>query len=368
MRVFERRECTERLGAGIQVSPNGASVLAELGLKQEIREFGTKLSQVRLHDRGKDREFAAFSPWNPALVESPYLLMHRKDLIDALRRAACRSGVGLQFGSRIEDVTSDGRRAKAYLRNGTKISANFLVGADGIHSVTARHLAGRELQFGETLCVWRATSSDGDCKSTMPMGVVRLELGPDRHLVIYAVRNGKFLNAVALVGHDGDHNIVGNRKWSIEEMLSALPGTSPFATRLLRQCQRTRCYNLPQREIAPVWSRGKVGLIGDALHPMLPTLGQGANAGFEDAWTLAILLDRFDTVEGALTAFRSLRLRRIRRLVRMSKLQARSLHLAKPIMILMRRTGLRLASRMAPGLLQWRLNWIYAARASDHAN
>ena len=352
--VLEQAEAITEAGAGIQVSPNGFAVLRALGLAQEACDLSTKASGVCLYDYQR-------GPVLPLdMAGGQYRLFHRADLIDLLHWAARRAGVRVLLLQKVREVVP-GSEPLVRLASGAELCADLVVGADGLHSVLRQALNGDEEPFFTGQVAWRAVIDN----PTERRDDVTLHMAPHRHLVTYPLRQGRQLNIVAVqeraawVGEDW------RQQDDPEAVRAAFADFAPDVRALLDRIETVHLWGLFRHRIAPVWHREGVALLGDALHPTLPFLAQGANMALEDGWVLAEALGRAEAIEPGLAEYRARREARVARVVRAASGNARKYHLAFPPLRWAARTGLRMAGRVAPGMMLRSFDWLYGVDVTE---
>ena len=347
--VLEQADAIREVGAGVQVSPNGASVLRALGLALP----GLRADAVELRDGLTGGlvtrlEVARLRP------DQAYHFMHRAELIDLLLQGAREAGVMVRLLSRVVLVNLSGARPVAVLEDGTRHEAALMIGADGLHSQMRAALNGQVAPFFTHQVAWRALiPGDGGA------AVAEVHMAPGRHLVSYPVRGGTLRNIVAVE----ERRQWVEEGWSLRDdpmaMQLAFRGFSARARNWLDQVQDVWLWGLFRHEVARVWQRGlpqgSVAIVGDAAHPMLPFLAQGASMALEDAWVLAASL-----AEGGagLAGYQAARAGRCARVMAAATANARAYHLggmARGVA----HFGLRVGGRLAPGLALRRYDWLY---------
>jgi salicylate hydroxylase len=328
--LHERAAEFTDIGAGVQITPNGAAVLAALGLNAALDRVAVVAQAVCPVDAVSGRRVARFDL--STLKGQPYRFIHRADLIEVLARACAKSGVDLRLGSAfVPELPHDG----------------LLIGADGLHSALRPILNGPEEPFFTGQVAWRAVvQADSPPEA-------RIWMAPGRHVVTYPLRGG-MLNIVA-VREQTDWAAEG---WSHADdpatLRAVFADTCPELQGLLGQVTETRKWGLFRHEVAGVWHGDGIALLGDAAHPTLPFLAQGANLAIEDAWVLASCLDR----GLGLPAYQVLRRARVIRAVEAANANARNYHLAG-VRRVVAHAGLRAVGAVAPGAFLRRMDWLY---------
>lgn len=355
--VLEQADAIREVGAGLQISPNGACVLRALGLQQQLDAVSTRAEAVQLID-GPTGDPVTRLDLARLRPDQGYHFLHRADLVSLLLKGATEAGVTLRLLSRAVTVDLSGPHPAVTLDTGERIETPFLVGADGLQSRTRAALNGPEQPFFTHQVAWRAVIP---CEPGAAP-VAEVHMGPGRHLVSYPLRGGTLRNIVA---------VEERAKWAEEgwtlrddsmDMRLAFAGFSPRVRAWLDRVEDPWLWGLFRHSVAQTWvkpmGQGGVALMGDAAHPTLPFLAQGASMGLEDAWVLARALASHDTVAAALAAYQMLRKPRTTRIVAAASANARAYHLSGlPRMI--GHAGMRALGRLSPGTMLSRFDWLY---------
>jgi salicylate hydroxylase len=352
--VLEQADAIREVGAGLQISPNGAVVLRALGLQAALDGASIRGQAVSLIDgpTGDEVTRLDLARLRPG---QGYHFLHRADLIDLLLAAAREAGVDLRLLSRVTAVDLSGPRPVVTLEEGRQLEPSLLIGADGLHSRVRAALNGAEQPFFTGQVAWRAVIP-GD-PGAAP--VAEVHMGPGRHLVSYPLRGGALRNIVAVE----ERSRWAEESWTLRDdsmdMRLAFAGFSPRVTGWLEQVQDPWLWGLFRHQVAGSWVSPKgVAILGDAAHPTLPFLAQGASMGLEDAWVLADALTRHDTLAAALAAYQATRKPRTTRIVAAANANARAYHLSGLARII-GHVGLRLLGRLSPGAMLRRFDWLY---------
>jgi salicylate hydroxylase len=366
--VFEQADAVREVGAGLQISPNGARVLAALGLGDQARERGLRAETVALCD-GRDGSSVLRMDLARLRPDEPYRFFHRADLIALLAEGARDAGVQIRLLHQIETVELSGDVPRITTAQGLMSYPSLLIGADGLHSPTRRALNGVETPFFTKQIAWRAViPAEADAAP-----VAEVHMGPGRHLVSYPLRGGQARNIVAVESRER----WTQEGWSLrddpKELRLAFSQFSPRVRGWLDQVQELWLWGLFRHEVARNWYRslpqGAAMILGDAAHPTLPFLAQGACMGLEDGWSLCAALDRglarpvkggwsHAALENALAGWQAQRATRCARIVAAANANARNYHLGG-LSRSVAHIGLRLGGRLAPGLALSRFDWLY---------
>jgi salicylate hydroxylase len=355
--VLEQADRVREVGAGLQISPNGAAVLRALGLQAELDLASLRATAVDLID-GPTGEAVTRLDLERLRPGQGYHFLHRADLIDLLLTGATEAGVTLRLLSRIEGVDLAAPQPCVVLEDGQRIDTPLLIGADGLHSRIRTALNGAEAPFFTHQVAWRAVIP---CEADAAP-VAEVHMGPRRHLVSYPLRGGTMRNIVAVE----ERQKWAEESWSLRDdsldLRLAFEGFSPRVRDWLAQVEDPWLWGLFRHPVAQTWVRpmgqGGIAILGDAAHPTLPFLAQGASMALEDAWVLAHALATRDTVAAALAEYQSLRLPRTTRIVAAANANARAYHLSG-LPRLVGHAGLRLLGRVSPATMLARFDWLY---------
>lgn len=359
--AFDRREILDEVGAGLQLSPNATRAARHLGLLDAIESVATE-SQGVLMRRASDGAAVATIPLGTsarARYGAPFLLVHRADLQRVLADEARRQA-GFQLLTSTTVTESDSTAGTIRARRGSGLfSGSFdgIVRADGLRSGAATS----GTQVGPTfrgMTAWRALVPATDLPAEFREPRSTVWLGPRAHVVHYPVRNATLVNVIAVTEE-------GGRPASAEDLWSALgdqaqlhrqlSGWHPTLRTLVDAAPAWRTWPLFDAA-RPTWSVGRETVVGDAAHPMLPFLAQGASQAFEDAQALReAVAGASGGVADAFQQYARSRVPRTRRIQAASARQGRIYHLAGPASVA-RDLALRV---MGPQKLLARMDWVY---------
>jgi salicylate hydroxylase len=332
--VLEQAEAFAEVGAGLQLAPNATRRLFGLGLERQIREVGFAPQQVDLRDSAGGAVLlttalgaAAEQRWG-----APYLQLHRADLQAVLLRAAQALGVEIRTGAHVAAVEQDDDGVHARLAGGDEIRGAVLIGSDGVHSGV------RSLMFGPTparftgQAAWRGLVPI----ERLPPGTIppraQVWTGQGRHFLHYLVRGGTLVNFVGVV----DGQAWSQESWSElgerSQLAADFPGWPEPVAALIGAVDHCWRWAIHDRPPLPHWSHGRVSLLGDAAHPTVPFLAQGAGMAIEDACALARWLDDATDPIAALAGYEA-----ERRLLRRADERARPCGLGSPSRLALRR-------------------------------
>ena len=359
-RLCEQANSFEALGYGIQVSPNVVRVLRKLGVEKQLDRVSHICCGFELRSFNTDKILAKWQIDN----EIPYYQCRRADLHQLLFDAIQNKG-RIHFSQRLESYEQKENCLHLYLQNQEPITAKVLVAADGVHSVIRRSLFPQYQARYAGYAAYRVILPFQDRYRSL-WGKATVWMGRNHHVVIYPNGNEQnstsWLNLVLVVKDKNWHD----QGWTISADKTAL--AKDFANQsdelnliledMIVSPEACFKWGLFIHQPLPYWSQGKVTLLGDAAHPMLPFQAQGAAMAIEDAYVLAKYLASENDVEKALIKYQQARIERTTAVQRVSRNNADIFH-ATGIKALIRDLGLGLVSATIPNLLNQKTAWIY---------
>jgi salicylate hydroxylase len=361
--VFEQSSRLEETGAGIQLSPNATRVLIALGLGEALKPHIVAPEDIRVRKARSARELLRVPLGQSAELRygAPYWVIHRGDLQTVLLEAAgANPDIALALGAKVEDYAAHANGVTAQTRRGTQVADEHgiaLIGADGLWSTIRALLGDATPPSFQRRTAWRALVPAEAVPAEFRGPSVNLWLGRNAHLVHYAVKAGALINIVAIVRDDWAEpgwNNAGTR----EELLARFSSWSwaEPARAMLAAPQQWAKWALYDRPPLSKWGEGTVTLIGDAAHPMLPFLAQGAAIAIEDAAVLAEYLGHSaDNPAKAMRSYERARRRRTAKVQHAARRNGKRFHVWGAEAII-RNLALRL---MGGEYLLKRHDWLY---------
>lgn len=335
--LADREAALQEVGAGLQLAPNATRLLADIGIVEDLDQFAVEPMGLTVR-RGEDATVLTRTPFGPeaeARYGAPFLVAHRADLQRVLlRRAEAEPAIDIQLGLTFADIREEDAGITALFETETgetrRITGDLVIGADGIWSRARRvaGLPGPSRYSGKT--AWRTLVARAQAPIFAREPEVNLWLGHGAHLVHYPVCGGEMINIVLII--DDDWREEG---WSApgnpDIATSRVRDWAPRARELVAAAPSWNRWALLERPAESRWSRARMTLLGDAAHPMLPFLAQGASQAIEDGAALAAILP--PTREGSVIAaglrrYDSLRIPRTARVQREASRQGRIYHLS----------------------------------------
>lgn len=355
--VFEQALALTEVGAGIQLSPNAMHVARWLGIDDQIIRVGfePEAALIRDYRTGKRYMNAPLTDMCQRRYGAPYIHIHRADLLMILTEAAVKAGVVIETGADVQGYDASRDRAAFLLGEGLSADADLLIGADGLGSKVREQMLGAEAPEFTGQVAWRGLIP----AHILPDGLVApgatVWAGPGRHFVTYYVRGGDLVNIVAVEERADWRDESWTHPGDPAALRTVFDGWHPDVTTLIDHLDQCFLWALFGRKPLPTWSDGPVALLGDACHPMLPFMAQGAAMAFEDAFVLAKCVEANPSLTSALQRYEDLRKPRATKIQAKARANADLFHM----------NGLRAkASLHAASLLPARtalapLDWIY---------
>jgi salicylate hydroxylase len=327
--VHEQAAALREVGAGVQLSPNGSRVLYELGIGEAVAAISceTPGKEIRLWNSGQS--------WHPFdLVQEcvtrygfPYFTVYRPDLLAVLERAVREAAPeAIQLGRKAVGFEEHGGQVALHFADGGKTTGDVLIGADGIHSAIRHQLWGEDAVRFTGIFAWRGVIPMERLPARLCKPVSTNWVGPGRHVVQYPLRRFRLMNLVGVVEGAGWQVESWTARGTQAEMHADFAGWHDDIHRMIDAIETPFRWAFLARDPLPAWGRGRVSLLGDACHPMLPFLAQGAVQAIEDGLVLARALAGFSEPVVALRRYEEARRDRTARMVRGSSDNTKRFH------------------------------------------
>jgi len=294
--IYEQAQELRELGAGVQISANGTRVLHALGLKEALARVQVLPAgkAIRLWNSGQSWKLFDLGMESSERYGSPYITIHRGDLHDVLAQALLQAKPdAIHLNRKCIGLAQTSDHVELRFETGEVVTAKLVVGADGLHSVIRASLFGAAKPEFCGITAWRGVVPIERVPPTIAWNIGTNWIGPGGHSVHYPLRAGKLLNVVGLCERT-DWTVEGwNVRGTTEEMLNDFRGWHADLHALFRNIDVPYTWALALRPTMNVWSRGRCTLLGDACHPMVPFLAQGAVMALEDGFVLARCLEKY---------------------------------------------------------------------------
>ena len=365
VRVFEQATELREVGAGVQLGANGTRILIALGLEAAMLKVVCVATgkEVRLGATGQSWPIFDLGETSVERFGAPYWMVHRGDfhrvLVDAVRDAdpdAIRTGkCCIGFKQTQDHIT-------LHLLGGEQITGDVLIGADGVHSRIRQQMFGTEPgQLGSAkftgIMAWRGLVPMDRLPSHQRRLVGANWMGVGGHVVTYPLRRGEILNFVGAVERDDWRIESWNEPGSHEECLRDLDAWHDDVKTIIRAIDTPYKWALLERDPLDHYAQGRACVMGDAAHPTLPFLAQGANMALEDAVVIARCLDLSDSPEAALCRYEDARLRRTAAIVRGSSDNTKRFH--NPALRSPDDAAAYVQREFLPEKIKQRYDWLY---------
>ncbi len=301
--VLEQAAAIGEIGAGIQLGPNAFSAFDALGIGDIARGRAVYTDELVMHD-ATDGRLVGRIPVGEAFRQrfgNPYAVIHRADVHGALYEGAKRTGrVRFLTNTRVATVDQDENGVTVVDQHGTAHRGRALIGADGVKSVVREQYVGDMARVSGHV-VYRAVVDRADFPASLQWNAAAIWVGPNCHLVHYPLRGGEQYNVVVTF-HSRKPEVWGVTEGDADEVQSYFQGIVPIARQLIDLPKTWKRWATADREPIARWTFGRVTLLGDAAHPMLQYLAQGACMAMEDGVTLGEAIQAQGGVNGDLAA------------------------------------------------------------------
>jgi len=330
--IYEQAPQLAEIGAGIQVSANAMHVLRYLGLEEAIARVGVQPGAYvfRLHDTGEEIQRFSLSEEHERMHGAPYRQLHRADLheILAVRARAADPGV-VRLNHKAMGFTESADGVELHFADGTSARGDLLIGADGLKSVVRKQFLGDVPATYTGDAAWRLLVPTERLPADLLERVMSVFMGPEGHVVSYYLRAGSLLNFVGCVETDQVSDESWTQKLPWDEFKAQFKGWHPAIQTIIDAADKDQCYRWSLFNRPPIrnWSTGRVTLLGDAAHPTLPYLAQGAVMAIEDGAVLTRALAMTNSIPEALQLYQRNRVDRTARIVLQSSANRELFHL-----------------------------------------
>jgi salicylate hydroxylase len=309
--VFEQAEVLREIGAGVSIHPNAARLLRRIGLEDQLQKIGAPISGIVLRTSQGEPIATSAGPATPAFSGGDQgYNVHRADFLNLLFDALPKGVVTL--GHRCIQLKEEADRVRLSFANGAAAEADVVIGADGIRSVVQREIGLQSQPTSEGIMAYRGLIPAERLPWADDLKDPVLWLGSGRSFLLYPVARGRLINMVAFVPTDTDSEESWSAPGDLKALATEYAGWDKPVQDTINSLEETFRWGIYDRAPLPYWSTRRITLMGDAAHPMVPHVGQGAGQSIEDGFTLAVLLEgcSADNVADRLKVYETLRLER----------------------------------------------------------
>jgi len=360
--VYEQSAAPEIAGHGILLSPNATRVLYALGLKEALTDAACQSDALhyRSHRTGYQISMRPLGAFAEARYGAPFYQLLRSDLIRLLTERLYEREIDVHYGWRCTGLGQSAEAVGLTSESGETRQHDLAVGSDGVHSHVRRFMHEEVPPTFTGHVAWRGTTPVADLPAQFDSRPATIWLGPGRHITHYPVRGGDLLAFTAVV----ETAVPGEESWyqtgEREILAEQFQEWHPVIQALVDASQDLHHWPLYDRAPLARWTDGHVTLLGDACHPALPYLSQGAALAIEDAWVLSRMLETWEEdIASGLSEYERYRRPRAARVQAGSRQEARSLHLSDRWQIRWRNLRMALGSRYLPEITMERYDWLY---------
>jgi salicylate hydroxylase len=288
--VFEQAEILREIGAGVSIQPNAARLLRRLGLEDQLQKIGSPVSGITLRTSQGEPITTPAGPATPAFSRADRgYNVHRASFLNLLFDALPRGTVAL--GHRCIQLKQADRQVQLSFANGASADADVVIGADGIRSVVQREIGLQSRPTSEGIMAYRGLIPADRLAWANDLRDPALWLGAGRSFLLYPVARGQLINMVAFVPTDTDSEESWSAPGDLKTLAAEYAGWDKPVQDSIASLDETFRWGIYDRAPLPYWSTERIALMGDAAHPMVPHVGQGAGQSIEDGFTLAVLLE-----------------------------------------------------------------------------
>jgi salicylate hydroxylase len=306
--IFEQAKELKEVGAGVQLTPNGERALNYLGLFDDVKKVTAEYDQAGIYRR-EDGTRIGEQVWTDSSGKYAPLGLHRADFIDLLTSVIPQERILLQHRVKaVRDMTSS---VELEFENGSREEFDLVIGADGIHSTVRESMVGSSDPVYSGSVVYRGVVESARLPKTWLM-THQIWMGEGKHFMTYPVRQRKLINFVGFMPRDESVEESWSAEGNLDDLTTAFDGWDPELCQFIKLIEKTNWWGLYDRLPLLDWTWGRIALLGDSAHAMLPHAGQGVNMAIEDSVSLAVLLEGVssDRAAKALKSYEALRLDR----------------------------------------------------------
>lgn len=366
VQVLEQASELKEVGAGLQLSPNVLRALYKLGLESSLKAVAVEPAgkQIRLWSTGQTWKLFDLGAGCIERYGYPYFMIYRPDLHDTLYRAVLqRDPAAVVLGARVERVVQDAGGVTASTSDGRKFEGDAMIAADGVHSPIRNQSFGQDRPEFSGCMAWRGVVPTAKLPKHLRTNVGVNWVGPGGHVINYPLRRGELTNFVGILERDDWTVESWTTQGTHEECHRDFSGWHDDIHAMIDHIDVPFKWALMGRKPLDHWADGRIVLVGDAAHPTLPFLAQGAGMAIEDGYVIADALARYDDVPAALKAFEAARIERCTRIVEKSTENGRRFH--NPELANAEGAAAYVDREWAPEKVEQRYDWLFSYKVDE---
>jgi len=360
VQVLEQASALKEVGAGLQLSPNVLRALFNLGLEPELKAVAVEPAgkEIRLWNTGQTWKLFDLGPVCLERYGYPYFTIYRPDLHTVLYQAVERQQPGtVTLGARVNSVVQDANSVTAFTEDGNIYHGRAMIAADGVHSPIRNQHFGEDRPEFSGCMAWRGVIPIEKLPEHLRRNVGVNWVGPGGHVINYTLRNGKLMNFVGILERDDWKVESWTTEGSHEECHNDFAGWHEDIHTMIDHIDIPFKWALMGRRPLNKWVEGHIALLGDAAHPTLPFLAQGAGMAIEDGYVIAEAIAQHESMEKALLAFQQARLERCTRIVEKSTENGRRFH--NPELANAEGAAAYVSREWTPAKVEERYDWLF---------
>jgi len=366
VRVLEQTTELKEVGAGLQLSPNVSRALYALGLERELKRVAVEPQgkEIRLWSTGQTWKLFDLGASCIERYGYPYFMIYRPDLHRMLYRAVqVRDPQAVVLGARVIEATQDDHAVRVRTENGDVHEGDVLIGADGVHSRIRGRFFGEDSPEFSGCLAWRGVIPMDRLPEHLRRNVGVNWVGPGAHVINYPLHNGKLLNFVGIVERSDWQVESWTTLGSREECHNDFKGWHDDVHAMIDHIDTPFKWALMGRQPLERWVNGRVALLGDAAHPTLPFLAQGAGMAIEDGYVIGQALSRVQDARQALAAFEASRIDRCTTIVLKSTENGKRFH--NPELASAEGAAAYVDREWAPEKVEQRYDWLFSHKVDE---
>lgn len=369
VQVLEQASELKEVGAGLQLSPNVLRALYQLGLERPLRAVAAEPNgkEIRLWNSGETWKLFDLGAQCVEEYGYPYFMIYRPDLHDVLYRAVESDRPGtVVLGAKVTQVRQNPSEVIVTTEDGRTFRGDLIVGADGVHSaIRTQHFEDDRPTFSGCMA-WRGVIPTAQLPEHLRRNVGVNWVGPGGHVINYTLRRGELMNFVGILERDDWQVESWTTQGTHEECHHDFQGWHPDIHTMIEHIETPFKWALMARPPLKRWAKGRIVLLGDAAHPTLPFLAQGAGMAIEDGYVLADALTSFDTIDASLKAFEDARITRCTAIVEKSTENGRRFH--NPELAHSAGAAAYVSREWEPEKVRQRYDWLFRYNVDEALN